>query len=356
MTDVNHPAAKLRIVDFDYDLPQSQIAQTPIEPRDASRLLVLERATARRTHAWLRDLPAFLQPGDLLVANNSRVLPARLRAVRAETGGKIELLLLSRVGEGRWGALAKPSRRLRPGTRLILERRDGTRSETGLLVTTVGEGGEVEILSDALDSLSLETFGTVPLPPYIRTPLSDPERYQTLFASVPGSAAAPTAGLHVTPALRQQLEARGIGWAEITLHVGLDTFRPMTSETVGEHVIHREWCDVPKETAAAVAKTRAAGGRVIALGTTSARTLETFAAGGNPDSGHPFRGWADLFIVPGHSWGVVDGLVTNFHLPRSTLLLLVSALVGWPQLREAYEDAIRAGYRFYSFGDAMLIV
>ncbi len=356
MTDARPPSADLRIADFDYDLPSSLIAQTPLEPRDASRLMVVERSTGRWHHAALRDLPRWLQPGDLLVANNSRVLPARLQATRPDTGGKVELLLLSRIGDGRWTALAKPSRRLRPGSRLVLHRLDNSQPAAGLAVTGIGDAGQVEICFDDGDRVPLEKFGTVPLPPYIRTPLADPERYQTLYATVPGSAAAPTAGLHVTPALREGLRARGVGWAEVTLHVGLDTFRPVTAETVGEHVIHKEWCEVPEVTARAIAATRARGGRVIALGTTSARTLETMGVAGNFNHGDGFGGWTDLFIVPGHRWQIVDGLLTNFHLPRSSLLLLVSALIDWPQLRAAYEEAITQEYRFFSFGDAMLIV
>ncbi len=356
MTDLNHAAADLRIADFDYELPASLIAQTPIEPRDASRLLVVERATGRWHHAALRDLPEWLQPGDLIVANNSRVLPARLRAERSDTGGKVELLLLTRIGGGRWRALAKPSRRLRPGGRLVLRHLDGTGPGAWLTVMAVGDAGQVEIGFDDGDEVPLQAFGTVPLPPYIRTPLTDPERYQTVYATVPGSAAAPTAGLHVTPELRERLQARGVGWAEVTLHVGLDTFRPVTAETVGGHVIHREWCEVSEEAAGRIAETRGAGGRVVALGTTSARTLETLGVRGNPDRGGGFGGWTDLFIVPGHRWSVVDGLVTNFHLPRSSLLLLVSALIDWPHLRSAYEEAIAQEYRFFSFGDAMLVV
>ncbi len=220
----------------------------------------------------------------------------------------------------------------------------------------VGDAGQVEIGFDDGDEVPLQAFGTVPLPPYIRTPLTDPERYQTVYATVPGSAAAPTAGLHVTPDLRERLQARGVGWAEVTLHVGLDTFRPVTAETVGGHVIHREWCEVSEETAGRIAETRGAGGRVVALGTTSARTLETLGVRGNSDTGGGFRGWTELFIVPGHRWSVVDGLVTNFHLPRSSFLLLVSALIDWPHLRSAYEEAIAQEYRFFSFGDAMLVV
>ncbi len=356
MTEKSGTRVDLRIADFDYDLPSSLIAQTPIEPRDASRLLVVERSTGRWHHAALRDLPEWLRPGDLIVANNSRVLPARLHAERPDTGGKVELLLLSRIEEGRWTALAKPSRRLRPGGRLALRHPDGSGTGVSLGVMAVGEAGQVELLFDDGDDVRLETFGTVPLPPYIRTQLVNPERYQTVYATVPGSAAAPTAGLHVTPDLRERLIARGVSWAEVTLHVGLDTFRPVTAETVGEHVIHQEWCEVPEGTAAKIAETRRAGGRVIALGTTSARTLETLGVRGNPSVGDGFQGWTDLFIVPGHHWRVVNGLVTNFHLPRSSLLLLVSALIEWPQLRAAYEEAIDREYRFFSFGDAMLII
>ena len=342
--------------DFDFDLPAERIAQTPIEPRDASRLLRMDRSSGAIDHAMIRDLPEILQAGDLLVANNSRVLPARLRGVRSETGGQVELLLLRNLGDHRWRTLARPARKLHPGERIEILDAEGNRSGEGILVEA-GEGDGQLIVAIPPDVASrLERYGEMPLPPYIRERLEQQERYQTTYSSVDGSAAAPTAGLHFTDDLRARLSARGIGWAEVTLHVGLDTFRPMQTERISEHRIHTEWCTVSDATAQRIAETRRNGGRVIAIGTTAARVLETLGRHWNSDRPAGLTVDTDIFIVPGHQWVLVDGLLTNFHLPKSTLMLLVSALGGRDHILAAYTAAINARYRFFSFGDAMLIV
>jgi S-adenosylmethionine:tRNA ribosyltransferase-isomerase len=354
---MSEPSPDLLVSAFDYELPPELIAQVPLTERDRSRLLVLDRASGAVTHASVLDLPRFLKPGDLLVANNSRVIPARLDARRRESGGRIELLLLQRGDDGVWSALARPARRLRSGEHLLLIGQERGRDDTAVVeVVARGEEGLVRIkFLDGGDE-RLDDFGTVPLPPYIRVRLEEPERYQTTYATVPGSAAAPTAGLHVTPALRESFCQRGIGWAEVTLHIGLDTFRPVTVDRVTDHHIHREWCTVPDDVAGRIATARAAGGRIIALGTTAARALETLGRDWNAGKRSGIAGPTDVFITPGYSWRVVDGMVTNFHLPRSTLLMMVSALAGRERVLAAYREAIARRYRFYSFGDAMLIV
>ena len=307
-------------------------------------------------HATMRELAVWLDPGDLLVVNNSRVLPARIRAEKEGTGGRVELLLL-RHDDGIWRALAKPVRRLRPGTRLRVKPRAGVGgTDAAAEVLQIGHDGEVSVrFADDLDA-RLGDYGEVPLPPYIHRQLEDPERYQTVYASVPGSAAAPTAGLHLTPELTKELAAQGVGWAEVTLHIGLDTFRPVTAARVAEHRIHREWCSVSDESAGAIARTRQRGNRVVAVGTTSARTLETLGRRWADGSWDGFAGPTDLFITPGYRWRLVDALLTNFHLPRSTLLMMVSALAGRKRILAAYHEAIEMRYRFFSFGDAMLIL
>jgi S-adenosylmethionine:tRNA ribosyltransferase-isomerase len=357
---VNRPVAgidpSLLVDEFDYDLPPDLIAQTPLPRRDASRLLVLDRRSGRIEQAGQVAKPGVLDPGDLLVANNSRVIPARLSARRSETGGRVELLLLRDEGDGEWTALAKPARRLRPGTRLLVEPRpDRSAPPAPLSVVELLGEGEIRLRFDDPAGPRLDDYGASPLPPYVRTAIERPERYQTVYAAGPGSAAAPTAGLHFTDELIADLLARGVGWSEVTLHVGIDTFRPVTAARVADHRIHREWCAVPPATVAAVRETRRAGRRVVAVGTTAARTLETL---GGVEAGATDGGVAtmtDLFIVPGYRWTTVDALLTNFHLPRSTLLMMVSAFAGRDRIRRAYEAAIEARYRFFSFGDAMLI-
>ena len=350
------PGDDLLASDFDFELPAELIAQHPIEPRDASRLLVLGRESGTFDHRHIADLPGLLRSGDLVVANNSRVLPARLHGTRTRTGGRVELLLLRNLGGEEWRALARPARKLHAGEEISLA--GGTQEKSAAIVTVSRNEGDGQIVVRLPDDVAvhLERFGEMPLPPYIQERLFDQERYQTTYASVRGSAAAPTAGLHITPGLRASLEDRGIGWAEVTLHVGLDTFRPMQHERVREHQIHTEWCHVPDESAHAIAQTRRAGGRVIAIGTTAARVLETLGQGWSDDAPHGLMTDTGIFIVPGHEWRLVDGLLTNFHLPKSTLMLLVSALGGREAVLAAYTAAIEQRYRFFSFGDAMLII
>ncbi|HUF06758.1 MAG TPA: tRNA preQ1(34) S-adenosylmethionine ribosyltransferase-isomerase QueA [Candidatus Binatia bacterium] len=347
---------RLRVDDFDYDLPGEAIAQTPAEPRDASRLLVMDRASRELAHGTFHEIGAWLRPGDLLVVNDSRVMPARLRGARS-TGGTAEILVLRPLpGEAeRWEALVRPSRRVEPGDTLTL--RGGHRVEVG---ERLGDGTRV-VRFDGDPHAIMAAAGEMPLPPYIHDRSTPAERYQTVYARPPGSAAAPTAGLHFTPELLAELEATGVRRAAVTLHVGLDTFRPLEGEFVDEHRIHREWYEVPAETRAALAATRRAGGRAVAVGTTAVRVLETAART------EAASGWTDLYVTPPHRFAAVDALLTNFHLPRSSLLLLVTAFVqarmadagpleARDALLDAYRVALESGYRFFSFGDAMLIV
>ena len=341
----------LRTDDFDYDLPPEFIAQEPVEPRDHARLLVLHRDTGRMQHARFYELGRFLRPGDLLVANQTRVIPARLWGRKVPTGGKVELLLLRAEAPDTWQALVR-GRGLVPGRRVALA--------AGLEAEIVADlGGPLRRVrfNRPLDPQALAQVGQVPLPPYIHRPVRDPERYQTVYAREPGSAAAPTAGLHFTPRLLAELQQQGIGWATVTLHVGLDTFAPVKEDDPRQHRMHTEWCRVPPETAARIQATKARGGRVVAVGTTAVRTLETAALHARPGAViAPWEGDTDLFILPGFRFRVVDALITNFHLPRSTLLMLVSAFAGREQVLRAYETAKAHGYRFFSFGDAMLIL
>jgi S-adenosylmethionine:tRNA ribosyltransferase-isomerase len=337
--------------DFDYDLPEDMIAQTPVEPRDSSRLLVLDRQTGALQHSVFRDIGKYLRKGDLLVLNQTRVIPARLFA-RKSSGGRVELLLLRKREDSTWEVLVG-GKGLSVGRRLTVE--------GGLHAEIVGDLGGAERLvrfSEPVESV-LPEVGHVPLPPYIHRELSNPERYQTVYARTSGSAAAPTAGLHFTPELLDRLKGQGIGLAYVTLHVGLDTFAPVTEAEAEEHKIHTEWCELPLETADLINTTRQDGGRVIAVGTTSVRTLETAARHsylGRFPRIAPYSGDTDLFILPGFRFALVDAMVTNFHLPKSTLLMLVSAFAGRKEILAAYEVAKRERYRFYSFGDAMLIL
>jgi S-adenosylmethionine:tRNA ribosyltransferase-isomerase len=332
----------MHLSDFDYELPPERIAQTPIEPRDAARLLVLDRSSGALAHQHVRDLPELLKPGDLVVGNRSRVLPARVFGT-LRGGGRAELLLLRRITAGTWEALCRPARRLRVGDQVRIG--DGL---TARVMRADAEGIRQIELSEG-DDAALLAAGTTPLPPYIRGWSGDPERYQTVFADTEGSAAAPTAGLHLTRELLDRLEQRGIDFATVVLHVGLDTFRPVTETDPRQHAIHREWYSVPPDTKGRIERTRVSGGRVVAIGTTVVRTLETWAKTKEPE------GWSDLFILPGFTFEVVDVLLTNFHLPQSSLLMLVSAFAGRERVLNAYREAIAREYRFYSFGDAMLI-
>ena len=339
----------MKTTDFDYELPPERIAQTPIEPRHASRLLLLDRAKDGLEHTSFWKVSDHLRAGDLLVINRTRVIPARLFAHK-ESGGKVEILLLRRQDERTWEALVG-GKRVTAGKHLQVI--GGPRLEV------VGdlEGSRRLVRFDQAVENSLDLAGQMPLPPYIHEPLKDPERYQTVYAQTPGSAAAPTAGLHFTPELMTALREKGVGFAEVTLHVGLDTFAPVNEDDPREHLIHTEWCELPSETAAAVNATRQAGGRVIAVGTTSVRTLESAARAAAPgEAVAPISGPTELFILPGYSFRAVDALITNFHLPKSTLIMLVSAFAGRERILAAYHEAVQMKYRFFSFGDAMLIL
>ncbi|MBI4312646.1 MAG: tRNA preQ1(34) S-adenosylmethionine ribosyltransferase-isomerase QueA [Chloroflexi bacterium] len=342
----------MRTSDFDYSLPRESIAQTPVEPRDHARLLRLDRSTGALSHHHFYDLPSLLRKGDLLVLNDSRVLPARLYGRRAGTGGQVELLLLRRERPGVWQCLGRPGRGLRVGAMVEC---DG-----GLQARVVERGGDGLLWVELSDEARVEQVGRMPLPPYIHAPLLDKERYQTVYADrrKTGSAAAPTAGLHFTPELLERLAGAGVETAYVTLHVGLDTFRPVEEDDPREHKLHTEFWEMPGAAAEAVTRARAEGRRIVAVGTTTVRTLEQAALLAEQAGDGALRaggGWADLFILPGHRFRLVDALVTNFHLPRSSLLMLVSAFAGRERVLEAYQAAVEAGYRFYSFGDAMLV-
>lgn len=337
---------RMKTTDFDYYLPESSIAQTPVEPRDSSRLLVLHRVTGLVEHRLFRDVVNYLKAGDLLVVNQTRVIPARIFA-RKETGGRVELLLLRRRDSLSWEALVG-GKGLRIGKRLRVE--DGPEAE----IVELLDGSERVIKFAEPIEPFFSKVGNVPLPPYIHEKLNDPERYQTVYAHEPGSAAAPTAGLHFTPSLLEELQAKGVRLAYVTLHVGLDTFAPVTEDNPEEHKIHTEWCELPQATADLINRTKQAGGRVVAVGTTSVRTLESAVVG--RDGISPYLGATALYILPGYEFKTVDVIITNFHLPKSTLLMLVSAFAGREKILQTYQLAINEGYRFYSFGDAMIIL
>jgi len=343
--------------EFDFELPEELIAQTPLPERTASRLLALDRTTGTIEHGTFTDLRRYLKPGDLLVLNDTRVLPARLRGIKPETGARVELLLLRRLEGDRWEVLAKPAKRLKPGTVLAFGEDETGAPLLHAVVQAEGEAGlrTVEFRYRGIFQELLDRLGEMPLPPYIRRRLEDRERYQTVYAKHDGSAAAPTAGLHFTNEFLDELRASGVRTAFLTLHVGLGTFRPMTVERVEDHVMHAEYYEVSAETAAMLNETREKGGRIVAVGTTSARTLETAAARFGPGKIEACSGWTDLFIYPGYRFLLVDALLTNFHLPRSTLVMLVSAFAGRELILKAYREAIERRYRFFSFGDAMFI-
>lgn len=336
----------MKTADFDYHLPESSIAQTPAEPRDSSRLLVLNRATGHIEHRIFREIGDYLHPGDLLVINQTRVIPARLMAHK-DTGGKVELLLLRREDDCTWECLVG-GKGMNRGRRVRLA--DGLGGE----IVDVLDGSRRRVRFDEPVESHLPDDGVMPLPPYIHEELKDPERYQTVYAKTPGSAAAPTAGLHFTPHLMEELKANGIRFGEVTLHVGLDTFAPVTEDDPRQHTIHTEWCELSDATARLINETKAAGGRVIGVGTTSVRTLESAADG--LGRVRPISGSTSIYILPGYEYQVVDAIITNFHLPKSTLIMMISAFAGREMVLRTYETAVREGYRFYSFGDAMLIV
>ncbi len=342
----------MKVEDFDYYLPEELIAQSPAEKRDESRLLVYHRDTGKIEHRIFRDVIEYLNKGDCLVINDTRVIPARLLGRRADTGGKIEFVLLHQMDDKRWEVLVKPGRRAQIGAVFVFG--------NGLLEATVldrtPEGGRiVEFQYEGLFNEVLDKVGIVPLPPYIRKQIDDPERYQTVYAKHRGSVAAPTAGLHFTIPLLEKIQASGVNIVRVTLHVGLGTFRPVKESNVEQHRMHEEYYRISEEAARAVNETKERGGRVIAVGTTSTRALESSA----DDSGrvHPTeRGCTDLFIYPGYEFKVVDALITNFHLPKSTLLMLVSAMCSREEILRVYQEAIKERYRFFSFGDAMMIL
>jgi len=341
---------------YDFDLPESQIAQSPALPRDSARLLVVQ--SAQHSHGRFWDLPTWLQPGDLLVMNNTRVIPARLFGHKPTAEGwlPVEILLLEEQSSDTWLALVKPGRRLKPGTGIVFGAPDAPSLRATVLATDPETRGRVlrfELPPGAALTPILERLGQVPLPPYIQASTAQPEQYQTVYGDRPGAVAAPTAGLHFTETLLSRLQAAGIDHCFITLHVGVGTFRPVEAETITDHAMHAERVEVSAATVQQIRQTQAAGGRIIAVGTTVARALEAAAQGGQLQ---PFYDKTNLFIYPGYRWQVVEGLITNFHLPRSSLLMLVSALIGRQRLLDLYQVAIAEHYRFYSFGDAMLIL
>lgn len=339
----------MKTSDFYFDLPEELIAQTPLEKRDASRLLCLDKVTGEIQHRVFSELPELLREGDCLVMNDSRVLPARLLGAR-ESGGAVEVLLLRDLGGGRWECLTRPGRKTKPGTKLVFGG-----GELEAEVIEVAEGGNriVEFKYDGIFLEVLERLGKMPLPPYIKTELEDGERYQTVYSKELGSAAAPTAGLHFTKELLAKIAEKGVRECFVTLHVGLGTFRPVKAEDIEEHEMHSEFCIMPDETARIITETKKSGGRVVCVGTTSCRTVESFA---NEDGTMDAKsGWTNIFIYPGYRFKCMDALVTNFHLPESTLIMLVSAFAGRQHVLAAYKQAVEMRYRFFSFGDAMFL-
>lgn len=346
----------MKTSDFDYNLPSGFIAQSPIEPRDNSRLMVLNRAKGSIEHRRFFEIVDYLRDGDVLVFNDSRVIPARLRGRKVNSGGRVEILLLRRLNANVWETLAKPGRRLRAGTRVEIDGDSSSGNPSGILaeVSEVRQDG-VRIISFSDEALLLES-GEVPLPPYIHTPLAHPERYQTVYARVAGSVAAPTAGLHFTPELLGDIDRKGVYCLFITLHVGLDTFRPVKEDDPLKHDIYKEYGVLEAEVASKLSQARREERRIICVGTTTVRVVEQAAQFSEPLQLQPFKGWVSLFILPGYRFRMVDALITNFHLPRSTLLMLVTAFAGKKLVSEAYQEAIAQRYRFYSFGDAMLVL
>ena len=336
--------------DFYFNLPEELIAQTPIERRDASRLLVLNKTTGEWEHRHFYDLPDYLRPGDCLILNDSRVLPARLLGQRLPGGGACEVLLLIDKGEKTWECIVRPGKHLRTGAKVSF----GNGELTATVTEVLPDGNRlVKFDYDGIFLEVLDRLGKMPLPPYIKEELQDRERYQTVYSKVLGSAAAPTAGLHFTPELLQKIQDIGIKIGYVTLHVGLGTFRPVKEEDITDHDMHSEYCTVPQETAELINETKRNGGRVICVGTTSCRTVESWAEADGTMK--PSAGWTNIFIYPGYRFKVLDGLITNFHLPESTLIMLVSALAGRENVLAAYNEAVKERYRFFSFGDAMFI-
>lgn len=340
----------MKTSDFYYDLPPELIAQTPLEKRDESRLLCLDKATGEWSHHHFYELPDFLRAGDCLILNNSRVLPARLLGHRLPSGGACEVLLLQDKGDKVWECLVRPGKHLREGARVSF----GDGELTAEIAEVLPDGNRlVRFDYNGIFLEVLERLGKMPLPPYIKEELQDQERYQTVYSKVNGSAAAPTAGLHFTPELLERIAAKGVGVGYVTLHVGLGTFRPVKEDEIEQHDMHSEYCTIPQETADLINRTKVNGGRVICVGTTSCRTIESWA--GEDGTMTATGGWTNIYIYPGYRFKVMDALVTNFHLPESTLIMLVSALAGREHVLASYEEAVRERYRFFSFGDAMFI-
>lgn len=335
--------------DYHYNLPDGLIAQHPHEPRDHSRLMVLNRTTGEISHQHFYNVPDYLEPGDTLVFNNTRVIPARLIGTRADTGGKVEVFLLNRLNHNEWETLVKPGKRARPGTTISF----GEELSCEILDSTEFGGRVVRFTFQGGFEAILDRLGETPLPPYIRERLEDGERYQTVYSCESGSAAAPTAGLHFTEEMLENLKQRGINLAFITLHIGLGTFRPVSVADITQHVMHREYYSISPEAAQIINQTKKQGHRVVAVGTTSVRTLETVGTNGRIEAG---SGWTNIFMYPGFDFKIIDAMVTNFHLPESTLLMLISAFAGRENVLAAYEIAVNEDYRFFSFGDAMLIL
>lgn len=340
----------MNTTDFDYHLPIEYIAQTPIEPRDAAKLLVLDRKKEALEHGIFRNIDDYIHPGDIFVLNQTRVIPARLYAHKIPTGGRVEIFLL-RCQNGQIWEVLTGGKGLGVGKMLQVENGPKVQIISNL------DGSRCQVHFEQPIEEYLVQAGYTPLPPYIKRPLTDPERYQTVYAKEPGAVAAPTAGLHFTPELITRLEDKGIQFVKVTLHVGLDTFAPVTEEDPNNHMIHSEWCEMLPSVAAEINKTRQKGGRIIAVGTTSARVLETAArSASRGEVVTPFCGYTDLYILPGFDFHAIDAMITNFHLPKSTLIMLVSAFIGRERIMDAYQVAIQQGYRFYSFGDAMLLL
>ena len=346
----------MKTSDFDYVLPQELIAQTPVEPRDNSRLMVVNRADGTIEHRRFYDIVDYLRAGDVLVFNESLVIPARLYGRKVDSGGRVEILLLRRLEEGIWEVLVRRGKRLRTGSWVAIgDEKEENASPTIMAEVVDQDEGGIKVIRFS-DETVLSELGKVPLPPYINTPLSHPERYQTVYARVAGSVAAPTAGLHFTPELLDRLEKKGVRLLFVCLHIGLDTFSPVRVEDPGKHHIHREYGIISENVANELSEAKRQGRRVICVGTTTVRILEQVAQLYQPEQLQPFADWVSLYILPGHRFRMVDALLTNYHLPRSTLLMLVTAFAGKRLIDNAYREAINAGYRFYSFGDAMLIL
>jgi len=338
--------------DFDYSLPPELIAQTPVEPRDRARLMVLNRRDNSLEHRGFFELVDYLQKGDVLVFNDSRVIPARLSGRKSDTWGNVEILLLRRLSPNTWETLVKPGKRVKAGSRLELIG-DNQQPKVTAEVVEVKEGG-IRVFAFSDETL-LPELGRTPLPPYIHLPLKDPERYQTVYAQASGSVAAPTAGLHFTPELMKRIADKGVHCLFVTLHIGLDTFLPVRESDPTKHPIHREYGILSQETAHNLSRAKREGQRIICVGTTAVRLVETAAQASSPTDMQPFESWVSLFILPGYQFHVVDALITNFHLPKTTLLMLITAFAGRDIINKAYQEAIARKYRFYSFGDAMLI-